>query len=139
MEEEIKRRFDAFSSVRDHAWREFEDKSKAEWRLSFGIWAALLALGGTLLTKNSKYINMYVLSISLALIVLLHGWFLYWIQCKLDNARIILHETQMAMRKILGLTTHSYKRKIFKQPALYVEIIITLIIAVLLVIVAANG
>ena len=139
MEEQIKRTFDAFASVRDHAWREFEDKSRTEWRLSFGIWAALLALGGTLLTKNPKYINISVLSISLTLVVLLHGWFLFWIQCKLDVARKILHETQMEMRKILGLSTHIYKRKIFKQPALYIEIIITLIIAVLLVIVAANG
>ncbi len=118
MEENIKRKFDAFASIRDHAWREFKDKAKAEWRLSFGIWTALLAAIGALITSKLKLpINVCILSAVLVFIVILHGYFLYWVQCKLDSARIILHECQTEMRKYLDLSVNSYERNKWKQPA----------------------
>jgi len=52
MNEEQKRRFDVISTLRSWAWTSFDRRRDYEWKLSLGVWTALSALIGILLTKD---------------------------------------------------------------------------------------
>lgn len=143
MTEDEKRTFSAWESLRDHAWREFEDKSRAEWRLSFGIWAAVLASASALIASGKPSVGNLVNQLPSCtfiffsfFIVLGHIGFLYWIQTKLQDTRKILTEAQDEMRKLLSASKQdSEERSICKQVPMYVEASITsLLLAVLYVV-----
>lgn len=137
MTEDEKRRFDAWESLRDHAWREFEEKSKAKWQLSFGIWAALLASAGALIASGTATIKEFrqqeysylIVLVMLALVVIADVAFLYWIQRRLQKARDYLSDADIEMRKLLGEPSERHDRSILKQIPLYVEAFITLLLA----------
>ena len=133
MTEEEKRKFEAWESIRDHAWREFEDKARVEWRLSFGIWAALLAVAGALIGTGqigSGVVPMGVAWIIVGSVVVTHAIFLYWVQTKLQNAREYLSEAQTQMRDILGGGKRDDpERSIWKQVPMYVEFGISILLA----------
>ena len=139
MTEDEKRKFDAWESIRDHAWREFEDKSRAEWRLSFGIWAALLASTGALIASGHSTAANLIKNVSLCwfaffalVIVLGHVGFLYWIQRKLQKAREFLFHAHVVMRYLLdGTVVESEDRKIWKQVPMYVESGITILLVII--------
>lgn len=140
MTEEEKRKFDAWESIRDHAWREFEDKSRAEWRLSFGIWAALLASASALIASGHSTIESLMKNvppcwfvIPALVIVIGHFAFLWWIQSKLQGARNYLSEADTEMRKLLGSSEPKQKkRRVRNQFPLYIEIFITILLIFIL-------
>lgn len=144
MNEDSKRNFDAWTAMREHAWREFEDKARAEWRLSFGIWAALLASAGALIgasTISKPPAFKYGAPIILIVLIIAHAFFLRWIQRKLEGARKYLWEAQGQMRKCIDI---SYKQGQFerspwwKQPSLIVQLMITVVLACVLWIVVSG-
>jgi len=136
MTEEEKRKFEAWESIRDHAWREFEDKVNAEWRLSFGIWAALLAAAGALIGTGrtcSGVVQSAIAYIIVSGVVVAHAFFLYWVQTKLQRAREYLLEAQRQMRSILNVGDREELRSIWKQVPMYVEFGISILLAGVLV------
>jgi len=149
MTEDEKRKFDALESLRDHAWREFKHKSRAEWRLSFGIWAALLASMSVLIASNKPLVGNLMedwlceLKLLAVAIPIGHIYFLHWIQIKLGEARDILNEAQNGMGEMLGagsLTTKLHNkltkpRSNWKQPPLWIESGITILLVVMLYVV----
>jgi hypothetical protein len=38
----------------DDRWREYESKSQAEWKLSYSVWATLLAATASILTQSEN-------------------------------------------------------------------------------------
>jgi hypothetical protein len=52
MDENQKRKFDAISTLRSWAWVSFDRRRDFEWKLSIGVWTALAALIGILLTRD---------------------------------------------------------------------------------------
>lgn len=135
MNEDQKRQFDAWESMRDHAWREFEEKSGAEWRLSFGIWAALLASAGALIAAGTATVAIIRQQVTpcvivlTVLVVVIHATFLYWVHKKLQSARCYLFEAQEEMRKLLKTPSKQHKRSIWQQVPIYVEFVITILLA----------
>lgn len=142
MTEGMKRKFDAWESIREHAWREFEDKSRAEWRLSFGIWAAVLASASALIANENLLGNYlmkqwpsWVFVVALG-IVLGHFAFLYWIQTRLGEVRGILEQAQAEMRTLLGARAPTLKKRSnWKQLPMYIEVFITILLIVVLYVV----
>jgi len=132
MTEEEKRKFDAWESLRDHAWREFVEKSSIEWRLNFGIWAALLASAGTLLAAQKKIPGLLLLLVAPMVIVLVligHAAFLIWVQTRLQEARGDLDEAQDQMRKLINAPDKQRaKRSVWKQAPMYVGLAITVLL-----------
>ena len=43
MDENAKSQFSALHALSEQAWRDWDHKTRHEWRLGFGAWAALLA------------------------------------------------------------------------------------------------
>jgi hypothetical protein len=131
MTEDEKRKFDAWESLRDHAWREFEEKTRVEWRLSFGIWTALLASAGALISADGQTIGGLIEQVALwviGVVVLTHAAFLYWIQKRLRSARDDLYKAQVQMRELLNAPTEPPPRSIWKQVPMYVEFGITILL-----------
>lgn len=147
MTEDEKRKFDAWESLRDHAWREFEEKSRSEWRLSFGIWAALLASAGALIAAGAtvasfrQQVTSSVIVLAVLVVVLVQAVFLYWIQTKLQEARGYLSKAQDEMSTLLGAPNQPHKeRSIWGQWPMYVELVITiLLVGVLFVVLKYSG
>lgn len=140
MTENEERKFNAWESLRDHAWKEFEDKSRAEWRLSFGIWAALLATASALLASGQSTVAslrqhvLPCLNLFIALVIVLaHFGFLYWIQRKLQKAREVLSEANDEMRKLLGAPNKPIDdRSVWSQYPMYLECGITILLVTVL-------
>src|SRR5439155_25042567 len=83
---------DHLAKLADDRWREYQSKSQAEWKLSYSVWATLLAATGGLLTKTegllvcrSTLLLIVIVFAVLALIV--HWWFLDWVHDKLGTLR----------------------------------------------------
>jgi hypothetical protein len=51
---------DHLSKFSDDRWREYENKSNAEWKLSYAVWGAILAAVGVLLTESSSITVCYL-------------------------------------------------------------------------------
>ena len=137
MDEDNKRSFEAWESIRDHAWREFQDKARAEWRLSFGIWAALLAAAGALIgtgRTGSGVVPPVIAWIIVGGVVVAHASFLWWVQIKLQSARAYLSEAQEQMRSLLSVSGgKDSRRRIWKQVPMYVELGISILLAGVLI------
>jgi hypothetical protein len=86
MEENTKREFDALHALSEQAWRDWDHKSRHEWRLSFGLWAALLAASAAILQTTFRPPLAAVLVGGIIALVL-HIVFLAWIQGRLREYR----------------------------------------------------
>jgi hypothetical protein len=53
--DEAKKRFDALSVLEQEQWKEFENKVSHEWRLSFAIWASMVASSGAILGGKVRF------------------------------------------------------------------------------------
>lgn len=138
MNETDKHMFDAWAAIKKHEWHEFENKVRAEWRLSFGIWAAILASTGALIGAELRIqptIFEYVALLVLIFVIVLHTIFLRWIQQRLKETRDNLSEAHSKMRQCLDPT---YEQKKFtrtswwKQPSVIVQFMITIILVCVL-------
>jgi uncharacterized protein YhhL (DUF1145 family) len=74
-----KAQFDALHALSEQAWRDWDHKTRHEWRLSFGLWAALLAASAALLQAKYRPDLTFVAVTGIAILVL-HVIFLAWMQ-----------------------------------------------------------
>lgn len=100
---------DHLAKLADDRWREYDHKSQAEWKLSYAVWAAMLAAGGALVTQHQAIdagrgmlVGAAIFFSGAALII--HVSFLRFIHSRLGLFRkhisVILEERQ----KLLGIS-----------------------------------
>jgi hypothetical protein len=147
--------FDAAVSIRDHAWKEFEHKSAAEWRLSFAIWTGMLVSAGAVIAaKPFDRIAEWpwVVVPLFLLLVFAHFLFLRWIQNKLAEIRDVLWAAHARLVRLVDLapalasatdlppwpTAPTAKRDPIRQATLWVQLALTLLIGWLLIAVVAS-
>ena len=118
----------------DHNWREFENKVSLEWKLSFGLWGALIAILYAIYEKKIEVKDESIFFISAGLlIIVLHIWFVIWIQTCLKKHRSRLHEFRsILLKKINILDYPKFKRGIINQPTVVIQITITIILVSLI-------
>ena len=133
-----KRRFDALQVILRYWWGEFQEKTRLEWRLSFAIWATLATIIGSILTGKLQSLKIAFLpiwiSVFLIILLALHFWFLSWIQKKLrsfrENIVPVLHEMYTLLP---GLPIPLFiPGNRWKQPSLFVQIGISLVLEIFL-------
>jgi hypothetical protein len=86
MDGNAKSQFDALHALSEQAWRDWDHKTRHEWRLSFGLWAVLLAASAALLQTTFRPGLMFVVVAGLAVLVV-HVVFLAWIHRGLREYR----------------------------------------------------
>ena len=96
MDENAKRAFDALHALAEQAWRDWDHKSRHEWRLSFAIWAALLAASAARL-QTSIEIPAWAVVLAGGFVFLFHALFLRWIQKTLDAFSREFHDFRSRM------------------------------------------
>lgn len=124
------------AKLADDRWREYNNKSEAEWKLSYSIWATLAAASGGLLTKSegilvSRSVLMCLAFLFAVFSLIVHGWFLNWVHERLQLLRIEM-DLILARRKELLIIPEGERPEIGRQ-ALYVQLSITILLSVLLV------
>lgn len=139
MNEDEKRKYDALQSLNDQDWAEFQEKTRLEWRLSFGLWSSMVTVIGSIFAGKATDVEIAGLSWAIAAVCLciiligLHLWFLLWIQKRLQNVRYNLWTVRDKMWEFLSLVIPERPiRKILKQPSLYVQLGITCVLAAVL-------
>jgi hypothetical protein len=86
MDDKAKMEFDALQALSEQAWRDWDHKTRHEWRLSFGLWAALLAASAALLQAKFRP-DVTLVVVAGAAVFVLHVVFLAWIQGRLREYR----------------------------------------------------
>ena len=140
MKDDEKNQYDAWKCIRDHAWNEFIEKTRTEWRLSFGIWAALLSSAGAILSSRNLNGSIgFMLLVGLAVIIVnyTHYKFLEWIQNCLAKSRKILHEADDEMRGLLHKAPMTRKPRgpVRKQHSVQIQMLITHLVSITLLLV----
>jgi hypothetical protein len=122
----------------DDRWREYESKSQAEWKLSYSVWATLLAATGGLLTKTegllvcrSTLLLIVIVFAVLALIV--HWWFLDWVHKKLGSLRKEMNQILQKRQTLLGVEGIGQVDPDSGRESLRVQLSITVLLGALLI------
>jgi len=110
VKEEHKRRYDALYVASEQAWRDWDHKSKAEWKLAFSIWAALLA-SATAVAKAEIVLPWQAVGCVGLGIVALHFVFLFFIQGRLTAYRDKIMMIQNGMYGLLGVQVEGDESK----------------------------
>jgi ABC-type branched-subunit amino acid transport system permease subunit len=138
MLDDEKRRFDALQMLSEQYWRDWDHKSQAEWRLSFGVWVALLAAAAAV---GKSEINLgwgLVLAVGV-FVTVLHFVFLQWIQTVLTENREVMRRSQKAMADLAGVDlTIKPRRSWFKQESLWTQLGITVLLVLVMVVVSLH-
>jgi hypothetical protein len=139
LSEGAKRRFDGLAVLEAQQWKEFDNKVRHEWRLSFAIWTSLVASIGAILGGKVKFGQLQplfgVTPVAAAVavtffIVCLHGWFLWWIQSSLQRVRKSLRDFRNEMNGMVDElpTPQPFTRRIYTQPSIYVQALISFLL-----------
>jgi hypothetical protein len=133
-----KTRFDALHALSEQWWRDWDHKSQGEWRLSFGIWAALLASAAAV-TKSLVPIPLVLAIVAGATVVTVHVMFLMWIHGTLRENRAHMRVCQKEMAKLAGLELKDEGwRPVFRKVSFLVQGVITLLLALVLVLMSVG-
>jgi hypothetical protein len=129
---------DHLANLADDRWREYENKSQAEWKLSYSVWATLLAAIGTLLTKNHyvlacSFVLVLIAIVFVALAFIVHWWFLDWVHEKLGSLRNEMSVILNKRRKLLNIQNFNQIDTKSGREALHVQLSITVLLGALLV------
>lgn len=139
--EDAKREFDALHALSEQVWRDWDHKSKHEWRLSFGLWAALLASSAALLQTEYRPTQTQTLIIGggLVVLILLHVWFLAWIQGRLWDYRTEYLDLRQRMPEPVKPVKPSDRSRCWcKSPSLWTQVVVTLLLSAVLAMVALS-
>jgi hypothetical protein len=135
------RDFDALSKLTDQAWREWDHKSRAEWRLTFGIWGALLAAAAAV-SKAEVQLPWLVGAIMGFIVLVVHWRWLFWMRKVLNYYRSAMEHavTRMCALAILPEVEKErrHKTKALWHPSIQTQLIITLILVLILVLVSLS-
>ena len=129
---------DDLTKWRSILWEEYKEKTALEWKFSYSLWAALLAIASVSLAdkySNPKLeFNPRLLVVAVIIIVTIHGLFLVWTQIRLKKNRISINKVDKKIRKKLQLEEFddSYfgKTLLGKVPSI-IQIVISVLICVL--------
>lgn len=126
------------AKLADDRWREYENKSRAEWKLSYSVWATLLAATATLLTKTQSILvcrsTLLVVVIAFAVVALAtHWWFLEWVHGKLGSLRKEMNQIVKKRRKLLKLEGIDQPDTESGRESLRVQLFISVLLGALLV------
>jgi hypothetical protein len=126
------------AKLADDRWREYESKSQAEWKLSYSVWATLLAATGVLLTKNEGIVLcrstlLVVVVVFAALAFIVHKKFLDWVHKKLASLREEMTKILEERRKLLGLEALAKTDEKSGRESLRVQLWITALLSALLI------
>jgi hypothetical protein len=94
--------FESCRELTEQHWRDWDHKTRYEWKLSFGYWAALLAMTAVVL-KERIDVPVWLLTSVCLVALFLHLNFLRWIQRKLKKNRTEIFRIQKRMRKLVGV------------------------------------
>ena len=86
VDEDTKRTFDCLHALSEQEWRDWDHKTRHEWRLGFALWAALLAASVALLVTDYRPAGIAISLIG-ALVIVLHAGFLARIQTRSRDYR----------------------------------------------------
>jgi len=157
--EKLAHQFDAIHKMSEQAWRDWEHKARYQWKLSFGIWIAQLSALSLVISGKANFLIDASYFYVLLFVVFLHFLFLSWIESRLRVMRnqmytyVAAMETMTAVKsdaitEFIGhITKHKalppWRRRInelayryfaaFRKPAAFVQISITVLLAVILV------
>ncbi|MDR3410833.1 MAG: hypothetical protein P4L87_07815 [Formivibrio sp.] len=90
MNDEQKRLIDVLSMRRSWEWDSYNSRREYEWKVTIGVWTALAASLGLIISKDVTFPVEFIKFGSIALVVLLfclHLWFLWGIQRANDADR----------------------------------------------------
>ena len=137
MDEDSKRKYDALKSLNDQYWAEFQEKTRLEWRLSFGLWTSMVMAIGSIFAGKAAEVDIARLkwpAVFFCLVPIgLHFWFLWWIQRKLQAIRGYIATLRNEMWAQLHLDKQEHaNRNRFRQPSFYVQLGITCLLAAIL-------
>lgn len=129
---------DHLAKLADDRWREYASKSQAEWKLSYSVWATLLAATGGLLTKNEGVLVcrsalVLVAIIFAVLAFFVHWWFLDWVHKKLGSLRKEMNLILNERRKLLNVQGADQPDAESGRESLRVQLFITALLGALLV------
>jgi len=134
-----KAQFDALHALSEQAWRDWDHKTRHEWRLSFGLWAALLAASAAVLQSSFRPPFTYVIAGGIAVFVL-HVVFLAWIQGRLKEYRKEYSALRSRMPAPVKPETSAVHDGCWcRSPSLWTQATITLLLIAVFGIVAASG
>jgi hypothetical protein len=129
---------DQLARLADDRWREYENKSQAEWKLSYSVWATLLAATGALLTKNQGILvcrsTLLLGAIAFAVLAfIVHRWFLGWVHKRLASLRQEMTTVLERRRKLLGVEDGAKTGAGSGRTSLRVQLSITVLLSALLI------
>jgi len=135
MNEDTSREYQALQSLNDQNWAEFQEKTRLEWRLSFGLWTSIVTVIGSIFAGRAtgvEFTNFKLPAMCLCVALIgLHMWFLRWIQKRLKDIRANLKTVRCEMWKLLGLGTPVNSRR-KKQPSFFVQLGITCVLVIVI-------
>lgn len=136
MNEDDKRKFDSLHAISEQSWRDWDHKTRGEWRLSFGVWVALLAAIATV-GKTEVEVPWIAVGLVALAIVLVHLNFSRWVQTMLTICRTNMQRSQAAMYQLAALQRVPQVRKPWsKQVSMWTQASITVLLALCLILVS---
>jgi hypothetical protein len=125
------------AKLADDRWREYDSKSQAEWKLSYGIWAALLAATGALLSRSTPnpLSSSWLLPAALVFVAaafIVHWLFLRWIQQRLRALRLEMIPILKRRRELLSLPSIESEGDKSGRLSMFVQLSITTLLGALL-------
>ena len=128
MDENAKRQFDALHALTEQTWRDWDHKTRHEWRLSLGLWAALLAASAAVLQTAFRPHPAAVV-VGGIVVFALHVVFLAWIQGRLRKHRKEFIALRARMPAPVTPSTPSGEDKCWCQsPSVWTQAGITLLL-----------
>lgn len=126
------------AKLADDRWREYENKSQAEWKLSYSVWAALLAATGVLLTKTEGLVVcrstlLLAVLVFAVLAFIVHKKFLDWVHKKLGALRKEMNTILDKRRELLGVVAVANTDDKSGRESLRVQLWITALLGALLI------
>jgi hypothetical protein len=135
MDENAERDFDALHALSEQEWRDWDQRSRHEWRLSFGVWGALLAASAAGVNTDFRPSLCFVI-IAGFIVLGLHIWFLIWIQGRLKTFRIEYLRLRAQMPTPVTGAKPDESGRWWKSPSTWTQAGITLLLVAILIFVA---
>jgi hypothetical protein len=91
MTSDEKARFDAFETLRQAAWNNFDHRRSYEWKLAISLWTALAAFTGAVITRPTDPAlpavrgSVWLVAVGGLAVTLIHAYWSY--NCKVRNDR----------------------------------------------------
>ena len=137
VDEDTKRAFDALHALSEQEWRDWDHKTRHAWRLSFGLWGALLAVSGALLTTDYRPDGVAIGLIG-ALVIVLHVGFLAWIHtCLNDYRRAYVALRDRMPENVRPPAMRSSESAWYASLSLWTQVIVTLLLILLFALIAS--